>query len=263
VSPSGKGGRVLILGGTFEARQLASALDREGVAVVTSLAGRLSAPRLPAGETRFGGFGSSEGLASWLVQRGVAAVVDATHPFAARISASAVAACASTDVPLLRLERPPWHEQPGDRWLRVDDLQAAADLVSTIGRRAWLTVGRQGVGAFATVDACWFLIRCIESPEPPLPPRCQVMLDRGPYTLTGELAVIDNHEIDVLVTKESGGAATEAKLEAARLRGLPVLVVQRPTGPGGASVSSIADATAWALSVVDGGAIRTALPRNR
>ena len=254
MSPTGPSRRVLVLGGTSEARTLASALDRAGVAVVSSLAGRIAAPRLPAGEVRFGGFGGSERLASWLVESGVAAVVDATHPFAERISAAAVAACAGASVPLLRLERPLWRERPGDRWHRVDGLEAAADLVAGIGRRAWLTVGRQGVAAFAQIDACWFLIRCIEPPAPPLPPRSQVVLDRGPYTLDGELALIDGHQIDVLVTKESGGTPTEAKLEAARLRGLPVVVVQRPTGTHGDSVSTVStvsEATAWALSTLD------------
>jgi precorrin-6A/cobalt-precorrin-6A reductase len=254
---------VLILGGTSEARELAVALNRAGVAVVMSLAGRLARPQVPAGEIRFGGFGGPAGLASWLVEHGVAAVVDATHPFAERISASAVTACTRSNIPLLRLERPPWRERPGDRWHRVDNLEAAADLVSTVGRRAWLTVGRQGLAPFAGVDACWFLIRCIESPEPPLPPRCQVMLDRGPYTLDGELALIDRHEIGVLVTKESGGAATEAKLEAARLRGLQVVVVRRPPTPHGASVSSVAEATAWAVSVLAGDGVRTARSQSR
>ena len=151
--------RVLILGGTSEARALASALDRAGVSVVTSLAGRTSAPRVPAGEVRVGGFGGPDALASWLAAHGVAAVVDATHPFAERISASAVAACASAGVPLLRLERPPWREQPGDRWHRVADLDAAASLVPSLGRRAWLTIGRQGVAAFAGV-------RCVLVPDP-------------------------------------------------------------------------------------------------
>ena len=131
--------RVLILGGTSEARELAVALDRAGVAVVMSLAGRLSMPRAPAGDVRSGGFGGPAGLASWLVEHGVVAVVDATHPFAERISASAVTACTRSNIPLLRLERPPWRERPGDRWHRVDNLEAAADLVSTVGRRAWLT----------------------------------------------------------------------------------------------------------------------------
>lgn len=245
---------ILILGGTSEARELASGLAQAGAAVVTSLAGRTAAPRLPTGEVRLGGFGGPEALASWLVQHGVAAVIDATHPFAERISASAVAACASTGVPLLRFERRRWRERPGDRWHRVDGLDAAAALVSTIGRRAWLTIGRQGVDAFAGIDACWFLIRCIEPPEPPLPAHHLIVLDRGPYTLPGELGLIDRHAIDVLVTKESGGAPTEAKLEAARLRGLPVVVVQRPPDPHGdgvSTVSAVSDATAWALSILD------------
>ena len=246
--------RVLILGGTADARELASALDRAGVDVVTSLAGRTTAPLVPAGAVRVGGFGSPETLAAWLSEQGVAAVVDATHPFAERISVTAVAGCSRAGVPLLRLERPPWREQPGDRWHRVGDLAAAASALPSLGRRIWLTIGRQGVSAFAGVDSCWFLIRCIEPPAPPLPASCEIVLDRGPFTLDGELALIDGHRIDVLVTKESGGAATEAKLQAARLRGLPVVVVERPParhGAGLSTASGVADATSWTLSVLD------------
>lgn len=245
------GRRVLILGGTSEARALASALDRAGVTVVSSLAGRLERPRLPAGGLRIGGFGGTDGLTRWLLEHDVVAVIDATHPFAERVSASAVAASTTTGIPLLRLERPPWTERPGDRWHRVDDLDAAADVVTRISRRAWLTIGRQGLAAFARVETCWFLIRCIESPEPPLPPEHEILLDRGPYTLEGELALIDRHRIGVLVTKESGGAPTGAKLEAARRRELPVVVVRRPSRSSVTGVPSVDEACAWALARLD------------
>lgn len=244
---------VLILGGTAEARELATNLDREGVAVVSSLAGRVSRPRLPAGEVRVGGFGGSEGLAEWLREHAIEAVVDATHPFAQHISASAARACALVRVELLRLERPGWSERPGDRWLWVDELTDAAELVPRLGKRVLLTTGRQGLAAFATLDAAWFLVRCVEPPDTPLPHRSELLLDRGPYELSGELALIDRHRIDVLVTKDSGGEHTSAKLDAARARGLPVVVVRRPPRPDLPTRATVADARAWLTCVAQPG----------
>jgi precorrin-6A/cobalt-precorrin-6A reductase len=236
--------RVLVLGGTGEARELAALLHARGVRVVSSLAGRVSRPRLPAGEVRVGGFGGPDALAHWLREHGVGAVVDATHPFAERISASAARACAQAAVPLLRLERPGWRERPGDRWTWVDDLGQAAAAIPE-GARVLLTTGRQGLAAFAGVDAAWFLIRCVDPPDPPLPARHELLLDRGPYALAGELALIDAHAVDLVVTKDSGGPLTEAKLDAARERGLPVVVVRRPPRPPVAAVADAAAAAAW------------------
>jgi precorrin-6A/cobalt-precorrin-6A reductase len=238
---------ILILGGTSEARELSARLDARGVPVITSLAGRVSNPRLPAGQVRIGGFGGPDALARWLGEHRVAAVVDATHPFAERISASALRACARAGVPLLRLERPGWRERPGDRWTWAPDLDAAAAALPGHGERAFLTTGRQGLAAFAGLAGTWCLIRTVEPPDPPLPPLHELLLDRGPYTLEGELALIDRHRIDVLVTKDSGGSHTEAKLDAARARGLAVIVVARPPRPAGASVTSVDAAAAWAL----------------
>lgn len=244
-------GGVLVLGGTAEARQLAAALDDARLPVVSSLAGRVSKPRLPAGAVRIGGFGGPAALAQWLVEHKIVAVVDATHPFAARISASATEACASAQIPLLRLERPGWNEQPEDCWHWVDDVPAAADLVPRLGRRAFLTTGRQGLAAFASLHSVWFLIRCVDPPASPLPPQHELLLARGPYTLSGELALIDDHALDLIVTKNSGGPDTEAKLDAARLRGLPVVVVRRPPRADGIVAVDAADAFDWVLSVVD------------
>jgi precorrin-6A/cobalt-precorrin-6A reductase len=236
---------ILVLGGTAEARELAAALDDAGVAVVTSLAGRVASPRLPRGEVRMGGFGGPAGLTRWLEEHNVAAVVDATHPFAERISASAARACPAAAVPLLRLERPAWQQRPGDRWHRVADLASAAALLPSLGRRILLTTGRQGLAAFAPIDAAWFLVRCVDPPAPPLPPRHELVLDRGPYTLGGELALIDRYAIDLVVTKDSGGAMTAAKLGAARERRLPVIVVDRPPRPGVETVSAVGKALDW------------------
>ena len=240
---------ILILGGTAEARELAGELDAAGVAVISSLAGRVARPRLPAGEVRVGGFGGPEALAQWLHDHGIVAVVDATHPFAERISASAAVASPRAGVPLLRLERPGWHERPGDRWRWVDGLDAAATLIPELGERVLLTTGRQGLGAFAAVDDAWFLIRCVDPPAPPLPARHEVILDRGPYTLAGELALIDGHRLDVVVTKDSGGRHTEAKLDAARERGMPVIVVRRPARANATAVSTVASARTWLREV--------------
>src|SRR3954454_2751417 len=170
---------ILVLGGTAEARELAAALHAQRIAVTSSLAGRVSNPRLPAGEVRIGGFGGPEALAEWLREHAIRAVVDATHPFAERISASAARACAAAGVPLLRLERPGWSERAGDRWHWVDGLDAAARAVEQLGERVLLTTGRQGLAAFADVESTWSLVRWVEKRAPPLPPRHEVLLDRG------------------------------------------------------------------------------------
>jgi precorrin-6A/cobalt-precorrin-6A reductase len=239
---------ILVLGGTGEARELADRLAGEGLEVMTSLAGRVSNPRLPAGRVRLGGFGGPQRLAGWLRENQVSAVVDATHPFAERISASAREACTSAQVPLLRLERPGFQEQPDDRWILVRDLDHAAEVLPAQGERVLLTTGRQGLAAFARVSQCWFLIRCVERPVPPLPAHHQLLLDRGPYTVGGELALIDRYRIDLLVTKDSGGAMTQAKLAAARERDLPVIVVQRPAPAGTDTVTSVGQAMRWATA---------------
>jgi precorrin-6A/cobalt-precorrin-6A reductase len=237
---------VLILGGTAEARELARELDATGLPVISSLAGRVARPRLPAGEVRMGGFGGPEALARWLHDHGIVAVVDATHPFAERISASAACACPQAGVPLLRLERPGWSERSGDHWRWLDTLEAAAAAIPELGERVLLTTGRQGLAAFAGVEPAWFLIRCVDPPDPPLPARHELILDRGPYALAGELALIDRHRIDLVVTKDSGGAYTAAKLDAARERGLPVIVVRRPARAPGPAVADVSSAAAWA-----------------
>jgi len=238
--------RVLILGGTGEARALAQELHARGIPVISSLAGRVARPRLPVGDVRVGGFGGSDALARWLEDHAITAVIDATHPFAQRISASAKSACAAADVPLLRLERPGWVAQAGDRWHWVDDLDRAAAAIAELGSRVLLTSGRQGLAAFAQKADSWFLIRCVDPPDAPLPARHQVVLDRGPYTLEGELALIDEHRIDLLVTKDSGGPLTGAKLEAARVRSIPVIVVRRPARCTVPTVRTVTAAMDWA-----------------
>jgi precorrin-6A/cobalt-precorrin-6A reductase len=244
---------ILVLGGTAEARELAGALVARGVAVTTSLAGRVARPRLPPGEVRIGGFGGREALAQWLLEHQVRAVLDATHPFAERISGSAALACRDAGVPLLRVERPGWTERPGDRWTWVEDLYGAARAIESLGERVLLTTGRQGLPAFAGDERAWFLIRCVDPPNPPLPPRHELILDRGPYTLDGELALIDRHRIDLVVTKDSGGTHTEAKLDAARERGLPVIVVRRSPRRATPAATEVNAALRWALEQAHAG----------
>ncbi|MET9181552.1 cobalt-precorrin-6A reductase [Kitasatospora aureofaciens] len=244
---TGAPAHVLVLGGTTEGRALAAALDgRPSLRVTSSLAGRVARPRLPAGQVRVGGFGGPDGLAAWLRAEGVAAVVDATHPFAAGMSRNAALAAAATGVPLLVLRRPGFAPVPGDRWHPVPSLPAAAELLPGLGRRVFLSSGRQGIGAFAHLDGLHFLARSVDPPEPPLPPSLEVLLDRGPFSLDGERALLRDHRIDVVVTKDSGGTATAPKLTAARELGLPVVVVERPPVPEGVPVAAdVAGAVRW------------------
>jgi precorrin-6A/cobalt-precorrin-6A reductase len=232
--------RVLILGGTREARELAAALLARGDAPVTSLAGATPEPHRPPGETVIGALATPHDLARLIHAAEADAVVDATHPFAERISALA----ADCPVPVLRLHRAPWQERPGDAWRRVPTLNAAAEQIPT-GARVLLTTGRRGLQAFAPVGHAWFLIRTITPPDPPLPPHHELRLDRGPYTVDSERTLIDRERISLIVTKDSGGEATEAKLRAARERRLAVIVVDRPAPPPGVpTVATVHEALA-------------------
>jgi precorrin-6A/cobalt-precorrin-6A reductase len=244
---------VLVLGGTAEARALAAALaGRPGLRVVSSLAGRVSNPARPEGEVRVGGFGGVDGLAGWARAEQVAAVVDATHPFAEKISAHAAAACAQAGLPLLRLARPAWEAQEGDHWCDARSLADAAAMLPGLGTRIFLTTGRQGLAAFAGLDRLWFLIRCVDPPSGPVPARREVLLARGPYAAAAELALMRRFAIDVLVTKNSGGALTAGKLAAARQLGIPVVMVRRPppvpdAATAAASAATVESAVSWVL----------------
>ncbi len=241
--------RLLILGGTGEAAGLArGALARFGerVAVTTALAGRTRHPGPVAGQVRIGGFGGAAGLAGYVIDHEVDCLIDATHPFAAAISRAARLAAERTGVPRLLLLRPPWRRDPLDRWIEVDSIDSAARLVGRVGRRAWLTVGAGAVAAFAPASGVHFVVRLIDPPREALPlPLHEVVLGRGPFSLAEELRLLRRHAIDVLVCKASGGAATEAKLIAARELGLPVIMVRRPPTEPGRAVDTIDAALDW------------------
>jgi precorrin-6A/cobalt-precorrin-6A reductase len=232
--------KVLVLGGTAEAASLAAALhDRPGYAVTSSLAGRVALPSLPPGEVRIGGFGGPDALAGWLQAHGTDVVVDATHPFADQITENAVQAAKATGVRLVVLRRPGWTEGRGDHWHRVPDAPAAATLLPSLGRRVFLPIGRGELAAFAHLDELWFLVRTVERPHPPLPARHQLVISRGPFTADAERSLLREHRIDVVVSRDSGGAMTKAKLVAARELGLAVVLIERPAPPSVETVETV------------------------
>jgi precorrin-6A/cobalt-precorrin-6A reductase len=239
--------RVLLLGGTAEARLLAARLH-PAVDVISSLAGRVPDPALPVGDVRIGGFGGADGLRRWLADSNVDAVVDATHPFAATITATAAEVCANLQIPHLLLARPAW--PPGDAILAESDRGAAKAVQDNGFARVFLTTGRSGVKAFADIDA-WFLIRAVTAPDPrTLPRRHVLLLSRGPYRYDDEHTLLVAHRIDCLVTKNSGGEMTRPKLDAAAALGVSVVMVDRPALPVGVNtVSTVDDAVDWLSSL--------------
>ena len=238
--------RVLLLGGTAEGRRLAARLHPQ-TDVISSLAGRVPDPALPAGPVRIGGFGGVEGLRQWLRDNDITAVIDATHPFAATMTANAAAACAELALPHLVLSRPAW--DPGDAELVASDREAA-DVVAAKGySRVFLTTGRSGTTAFRDSGA-WFLIRVVTAPQAEnLPRDHELLLSRGPYRYEDEHRLMRDHRIDVVVTKNSGGELTRPKLVAAQALGVDVVMIDRPPLPAGVTVvDSVDDAVGWLLS---------------
>jgi precorrin-6A/cobalt-precorrin-6A reductase len=250
--------RVLLLGGTAEARALAARLH-ERVEVISSLAGRVPDPAMPVGAVRIGGFGGVDGLREWLRDEHIDAVVDATHPFAATITAHAAELCAELGIPYLLVARPAW--DPGDAIVANSDAQAAEAVARQQFSRIFLTTGRSGVTAFTGSDA-WFLIRAVTPPDPSiLPRRHQLLLSRGPYRYEGEHALLQEHRIDALVTKNSGGEMTRAKLDAAAALGVPVVMVDRPPlPPGVTTVSTVDEAATWVATLGGGPSLDSVFP---
>lgn len=246
--------RVLVLGGTTEASTLVRRLaaDRR-FALTLSLAGRTRAPLPQPVTRRVGGFGGAEGLIKWLDEAGIDAIVDATHPFAARISANAVEAARHSRLPLLTVIRPAWEQGDGDAWHRVNSSQAAVDAIGPSCKRVFLTIGRQETAAFRSAPHHTYVVRAIDRPEPcSLPPSAEIVLQRGPFDRAAELALMRNHRIDCLVAKNSGGGATYAKIEAARELRMPVVMIDRPRKPAMLTVETVEAAQSWLLEQAAG-----------
>ena len=239
--------RLLVLGGTGDAIALAArAVDLAGLSIVSSLAGRTRNPRTPAGELRVGGFGGADGLADYLRDEKIDLVVDATHPFAATITANAVKACAGARRPLLALRRPEWRPEPGDRWVEVATVAAAAEAAATHGSRIFVTVGRGEIGPFERRPDLWLLVRLMEADDdPPDIADGRIVIARGPFDVADDTRLMAEHRIDCVATKNAGGDATHGKIAAARALGLPVIMVRRPTVPETEAVESIDAAIDW------------------
>jgi precorrin-6A/cobalt-precorrin-6A reductase len=249
--------RVLLLGGTTEGAALARALAGDArIRATLSLAGVTRAPRPQPLPTRIGGFGGAEGLADYLREERVAALLDATHPFAAQITRNAAAAAALTGIPLLRLDRPAWLPQPGDDWREFAGMPALAEALGRTPRRILLTVGRKELAPFQAAPWHHYVIRSVDPPPPALlPPGATVITATGPFALADELALLREHRVDLLATKNSGGTATAAKLQAARRLGLPLRLLARPAPPQGlAVVGDVAQALAWLHGLAERGA---------
>jgi precorrin-6A/cobalt-precorrin-6A reductase len=235
--------RILILGGTAEARELAERLVGMGHEPITSLAGRTRDPVKPPGALRVGKFGGIPGLVGYLTAHAIDRVVDATHPYAGLISINAVGASNAAGVPLVRYTRPAWTEPAGAGWVHVSDLAAAARALPT-NAQVLVTTGHEELEALLRRDDCEFVVRLIEEPDAPLPRHAKLLLTRPPYTVASETALMRDEEITHLVTKNSGGWQTHAKLEAAKALGVTVLMVARPSYPPAREVSTIDEAIA-------------------
>jgi precorrin-6A/cobalt-precorrin-6A reductase len=242
--------RLLILGGTGDAASLAARASQIAeIEVVSSLAGRTQQPFTPkTGTVRIGGFGGAAGLAAFLLDRPIDLLIDATHPFAAKISANAAVAAAECNVPYLMLVRPAWERVEGDRWIEVASHSEAAIALLGKSQRVFLTIGRQELAAFAGLDAIWFLMRAIDPPALNTPvPKGKLLLARGPFSLEDERQLLLEYQIDTIVSKNSGGGATYAKIAAARELGIPVVMVQRPQIPDVEQVADVEGAIAWLI----------------
>ena len=240
--------RILLLGGTTEAGLLARALADDNADAIYSYAGRTDAPVAQPLPTRMGGFGGVAGLQAYLATEGITHVIDATHPFAARISTNAVVACQATGVPLLALERAPWLATKGDRWQHVPDLASAADAIGTTPRRVFLAIGRQHLDGFAELPQHHYLLRLVDPPINLPLPDCTVIVARGPFDAASDTALLCDHRIDIVVAKNAGGKGAAAKIAAARTLGLPVIMVARPHIPERPVVRSVADVMDWVQS---------------
>lgn len=245
---------ILILGGTTEASALAAALAERGLAATLSYAGRVANPKPQPVDVRIGGFGGIDGLAAYLRDAGVTHLVDATHPFAAQMSANAIAAAARTGVAHLALTRPAWMPEADDRWQHVPDIAGAVAALAGPARRVMLALGRMHVHAFAAQPQHRYLLRFVDPPREAIGlPHHHILVDRGPFTVESDTALMRAHAIDLVVCKNAGGRGAEAKLIAARTLGLPVLMIDRPHLPDRTEAHDVAAVLRWIDHTVDRG----------
>ncbi len=236
----------LILGGTTEAAALARCMAEAGINGTVSMAGRVKTPAAQALPLRVGGFGGVAGLVAYLRDNDVSHVVDATHPFAAQMSTHAVEACAETGVSLLALTRAPWLAQPGDRWQHVPDIAGAVAVLDRLATRVFLAVGRMHLADFAVNSQHFHLLRLVDVPEgPPVFPDQHVIVDRGPFTVAGDLGLLRDHRIELVVSKNAGGTGAQAKIAAARQLDLPVLMIDRPVLPARRETHCVQEVMRW------------------
>jgi precorrin-6A/cobalt-precorrin-6A reductase len=239
--------KILILGGTAEARALAGALAaRKDLAVMMSLAGRTAQPAAQPVPVRSGGFGGADGLARYLRDEQIDALIDATHPYAGIISANAAYAAERTGVPLLALRRPPWTKVASDTWIEVATVEDAVEALGKTPRRVFLALGRKELQPFATAPQHVYLVRSVDPVDPPLAvPHATYIAARGPFTEEEDFALLAHHRIEMIVAKNSGGAATYGKIGAARALRLPVIMLKRPALPDVPSVETVEEVLAW------------------
>lgn len=237
--------RALILGGTADASQLAAEIARARIAAVYSYGGRTRAPADQPLPTRIGGFGGVSGLADYIRREGITHVIDATHPFAAEMSRNAVEACQETGTPLIALERAPWIKAPGDNWIEIPDVNAAVAALPESAASVFLAIGRQHIAPFAMRPQHAYTLRFVDPPDAPLPFAADVVVSRGPFTLEGELDMMRARGIAWVVARNSGGVGARAKIDAARMLGLPVIMISRPQLPERLWVENVAEVMQW------------------
>jgi precorrin-6A/cobalt-precorrin-6A reductase len=237
---------ILVLGGTTEASALAATLAIRGGDAVLSYAGRVANPKAQPIPMRIGGFGGVEGLVGYLRDHKVTHLIDATHPFAAQMSANAVVAAERAGVAHLALTRPAWSPVDGDRWTRVADIDEAVAVLAGPRRRVMLALGRMHVDAFAVQPQHDYLLRFVDAPDrPPRLPRHHLVVDRGPFDVEGDQRLMATHGVEIIVCKNAGGTGASAKLQAARALGLPVIMIDRPILPARREVHAVADVVRW------------------
>ncbi|WP_413175703.1 cobalt-precorrin-6A reductase [Anabaena azotica] len=250
--------RVLILGGTGDAAELVARISNiTGIEAIASLAGRTREPVLPTGNVRVGGFGGVTGLVEYLQHQQIHVLIDATHPFANHISWNAAAAATAAGIPRLLFNRPPWEKFPSDNWIEVENITDAAAVLEQQAlenqvKRVFLTIGRQEVSAFSHLQELWFLMRMIDQPNADIvTPPGMTLCDRGPFNLENEREILNHHQIDTIVSKNSGGNATYPKIIAAREMGIKVVMVNRPPIPPGEQVPDVESAVKWLLNKIN------------